>query len=228
MVDTVFVYMYITVVIGAVLASPVIAYEVYAYIKPALYPHERKALVSYSLSLIGLFVGGIVMAYFLIIPITFKILIWFITSGGALPFISIRDFYNWILTLMLASGIFYTIPVFIVLLVELGVIPGEALSGRRKYLGYAGLYILLIIITPDPTPITATIIMVPFVLIFEVAAYFARRADEGRRRRMNETLAQPTAQPSAQPQLPLGGIACKYCGGTVNSSFCSTCGKAQI
>jgi len=220
LVDTIFVYMYLTLLIGVILASPIIAYEIYAYIRPALYVHERKYLLTFTGSFVGLFIVGVLMAYFLIIPITFKILIWFITSGGAVPFIGIRDFYYWILTLMLASGIFYTVPVFIVLLVQFGIIPAQYLSGKRKIMVYVTLLIILTIITPDPTPITATIIMIPFVAIFEGAALAARRIEKGRREKMGETYGLPKTQ--------LGGVTCKFCGGSVSSSFCTVCGKSQI
>ena len=220
LVDTIFVYMYLTLLIGVVLASPIIAYEIYAYIRPALYVHERKYLLTFTGSFVGLFIVGVLMAYFLIIPITFKILIWFINSGGAVPFIGIRDFYYWILTLMLASGIFYTVPVFIVLLVQFGIIPAEYLCGKRKIMVYVTLLIILTIITPDPTPITATIIMIPFVAIFEGAALAARRIEKGRRGKMGETYGLPRIQ--------LGVVRCKFCGGSVSSSFCAVCGKSQI
>jgi sec-independent protein translocase protein TatC len=219
LVDTIFVYMYLTLLVGVVLAFPIIAYEIYAFIKPALFPNERKHLLAYSGSFIGLFALGLVMAYFLIIPITFKILIWFITSGGALPLIGIKDFYNWILTLLLASGLFYTLPLFIVVLAQFGIVPVEFLSGKKKITIYIALYIFLNIITPDPTPITATIIFLPFLAIFEVAAFFVKRADTERRITMTEAYG-----PGAQ----LGGIACKFCGGSVASSFCAACGKSQV
>jgi sec-independent protein translocase protein TatC len=220
LVDTIFVYMYLTLLIGVVLASPIIAYELYAYVSPALYAHERKYLLTFTGSFVGLFVVGVLMAYFLIIPITFKILMWFITSGGAAPFIGIRDFYYWVLTLMLASGIFYTVPVFILLLVQFGFIPAECLSGKRKMMVYVALLIILIIITPDPTPITAIIIMIPFIGIFEGAALAARRIEKGRREMMRETYGPTKTQ--------LGGVACKFCEGNVSSSFCEVCGKSQV
>jgi sec-independent protein translocase protein TatC len=217
LVDTIFVYMYLTLLIGLVLSSPIIAYELYAYIRPALYPHERKYLLTFTGSFVGLFVLGLLMAYFLIIPITFKILVWFITSGGAVPFIGIKDFYNWILTLLLASGIFYTVPVFIVLLVQFGIIPAEFLFGKRKIMLHVALLIVLIIITPDPTPITAIIIMIPFIVIFEGAALAAKRIET---RRKKDEKHEPS-------KLPVG-VACKFCGGNVISPFCTVCGKSQI
>jgi len=220
LVDTLFVYMYLSLLIGVVLASPIIAYEVYAYVTPALYPNEKKHLGQFIGSFVGLFVLGLAMAYFLIIPITFKILIWFITSAGAVPFIAIKDFYNWVITLFLATGIFYTIPVFVVLLVQFGIIPASALSGKGKIMAYIVLFMVIFIFGPDPTPLTATIIMIPFSLIFEVAAYAARRIERGRLRDTN--------QPPTSPLAPLSA-ACKYCGGSIaNSPFCSVCGKSQI
>jgi sec-independent protein translocase protein TatC len=214
--------MYLSILIGVVLAYPIIAYELYAYVSPALYPHERKHLSGYMTAFVGLFVFGLVMAYFLIIPLTFRILVWFIESGGAVPFIDIKDFYNWTLTLLLASGLFYTIPVFVVMLVQFRVLPLDSISGRRRKITvYAGLLIFLTIITPDPTPITAAIILVPFILVFEAALLVARRIDKGHTERAGET-RRPAADPASSK--------CKFCGGLMKtcSPFCTLCGKSQV
>jgi sec-independent protein translocase protein TatC len=220
LVDTLFVYMYMSILVGVVLASPIVAYELYAYVKPALYPNERKYVVRFVGSFVALFVLGLAMAYFLIIPITFKILVWFITSAGATPFIAIKDFYNWVLTLLLASGIFYTIPVFVVLLVQFGIIPASILSGKGKIFTYIILFMIIFIFGPDPTPLTATIIMVPFSAIFEVAAYAARRIESDR---TVETRPRLFSSPTHS------SVACKYCGGNVGASlFCSVCGRSSI
>lgn len=218
LVDMLFVYMYLTMLIGVVLASPVIAYEIYAYVKPALYPNERKYISWFMGSFVGLFTLGLVMAYFVIIPITFQILVWFITSGGAVPFIGIKDFYNWVFMLLLASGIFYTIPVFIVLLVQFRIIPAKFLSGKTKIAIYIALEMIIWTFGPDPTPITATIIMIPFAAIFEAAAFTARRIERNR----------PTADTYASPSNLPTELACRFCGGKVSSSFCVVCGKSQV
>ncbi len=217
LVDTLFVYMYLTVLIGVVLGSPAIAYEIYAYVKPALYPNERKYLMWFVGAFVGLFTLGLAMAYLVIIPITFQILVWFITNGGAVPFIGIKDFYNWVFTLLLASGIFYTIPVFIVLLVQFGIISAKVLSGKTKIAIYIALEMIIWTFGPDPTPITATIIMIPFAGIFEIAAYAARRIERNRPR-----------DTSASPKTQLATMACRFCGSNVSSSFCASCGKSQI
>ena len=218
LVDTIFVYTYLSLLIGLVLASPVIAYELYAYLKPALYPDERKYLLWFTGSFVGLFVLGLAVAYFLIIPITFQIFVWFIISGGAEPLISIKDFYNWILTLLLLSGSFYTLPLFVVLLVQFGIIPAKLLAGKAKLAVYLGLWTFLFIFDQDPTPFTATVIMIPFVAIFEVAAFAARRIENRRRPAFQMFSEKPTY------------TKCRFCGELMESqtAFCPVCRKSQV
>jgi sec-independent protein translocase protein TatC len=223
LVDTLFVYMYLTILIALVVSSPVFMFEVYAYVKPALYENERKYVLWFMGAFIGLFTLGLAMAYFLIIPITFQILIWFITSGGASPFIGIKDFYNWILALLTASGVFYTVPIFVVLLVQFGVFSVKIISGKTKIAIYIGLELLLWAVTPDPTPLTATIIMVPFMAIFEVALYLARRIERNRPARL-------MTDSSTSLRTRLNVVRCRFCSGTLtsDSSFCPVCGKSQL
>jgi Sec-independent protein secretion pathway component TatC len=103
------------------------------------------------------------------------------------------------------------------MLVQYGIIPAQSLVGKKKLMIYFALFIVLNIITPDPTPITATIILIPFIVIFEVAALAAKRIDEGHKK---------TGYPYEPPKV--GGIVCKFCGGKVLSSFCTVCNKSQI
>jgi len=218
LVDTIFVYTYLSLLIGVILASPVIAYELYAYLKPALYPDERRYILWFTGSFVGLFVLGLAVAYFLIIPITFQIFVWFILSGGAEPLISIKDFYNWILTLLLLSGAFYTLPLFVVLLVQFGIIPAKVLAGKAKLAVYVGLWAFLFIFDQDPTPFTATVIMIPFIAIFEVAAFAARRIEKRRRPAFQMFAEKPTYK------------KCRFCGELMESqnAFCSACHKSQV
>jgi sec-independent protein translocase protein TatC len=223
LVDTLFVYMYLTLLIGLVISSPVFAYEIYAYIKPALYPNERKYLLWFMLSFVGLFILGLAMAYFLIIPITFQILIWFIVSGGAAPFIGIKDFYNWILTLLAVSGIFYTVPVFVVLLVQFKIFSAKVISGKTKIFLYLGLWMLIWTFGPDPTPVLATIMVLPFAAVFEVALFVAKRIERNR-----PTKSVIDTSPSLRERL--NTVRCKFCSSNMTSgtAFCSVCGKSQL
>jgi len=226
--DTVFAMAYLDIILGILLASPVIFYEVYAFVRPALFDNERKVIVYYVGGFLGLLVLGAAMAYFVIIPITFKILIYFTLQGGAVPFINIKDFYNWIFTLLAITGIFYTIPVFVVMLVQVGVFPMKWLKGRNRLLMYVVIFVVVWIFgpNPDPTGISDAIMMAPFFAVFEVAAFLAKRIDKGRRMKKER-------ESSGSDRVHLGITpvsVCKYCRTPIesNSAFCSNCNRSVV
>ncbi len=226
MADTVFVMAYLSIIIGFLLASPVIFYEVIAFVKPALYDNEKKVIGYYLGSFIGLLILGAVMAYLLIIPISFRILIYFTLQGGAAPLIFIKDFYNWIFTLFVICGIFYTIPVFIVMLVHVGVFPMKYLRGRNKIFAYLAILMVFWIFGPDPTPITGLIMLAPFVLVFETATFFAGRIDKARKRRKeSETYG---SKPIVQNYFSKS--RCKYCNSEIqeNANYCPNCKRFLV
>ena len=215
---------YLSIVIGLVLASPVIFYEVVAFVKPALYSDEKKVLGYYVGSFIGLLALGVAMAYFLIIPISFRILIYFTMQGGAVPFIFLKDFYSWIFTLFVICGVFYTIPVFLVMLVHVGVLPIKFLKGRNKFFAYLVILMVFWIFGPDPTPITGLIMLAPFIFVFETATYFARKIDRTRKRR-KEAQANGTVPVR---QTYISKSVCPYCNSSIDQGvvFCPGCRRS--
>ena len=222
--DTVFVMAYLSIVIGLVLASPVIFYEVVAFVKPALYSDEKKVLGYYVGSFIGLLALGAAMAYFLIIPISFRILIYFTMQGGSVPFIFIKDFYSWIFNLFVICGVFYTIPVFLVMLVHVGVLPIRFLKGKNKFFAYLIILMVFWIFGPDPTPLTGLIMLAPFIFVFETATYFARKIDRTRKRRKE---AEATGnQPIVKTYFSKS--ACPHCKSLIEPGavFCSGCNRS--
>jgi len=167
LIDTAYVYLIMAAVIGVLVSSPVTAYQLYKFVNPALYEHERRFVFRFVASFIALFTFGCTFSYLLIVPITVKILVWFIVNSGAEPLINIKDYVNMIMLLVLGTGFVYTIPIYIVILVQRGIISNEYLIRNRKII-YAAFLIIAAIITPDPTPITTIIAFVPFVVLFEL------------------------------------------------------------
>ncbi len=224
MADTVFVMAYLSVIIGFLLASPVIFYEIIAFVKPALYANEKKVIGYYLGSFIGLLILGAAMAYFLVIPISFRILIYFTMQGGSVPFIFIKDFYNWIFTLFVICGVFYTIPVFFVALVHVGVLPIKYLRGKYKIIAYVGILLVFWIFGPDPTPITGLIMLAPFLFVFETATYFAEKIDRARKRR-KEAEIYGTRITGFVPIK-----TCKFCKSPIQDGnlFCPGCKRSIV
>jgi sec-independent protein translocase protein TatC len=175
--DTAYIYLILSFMVGIVVCSPLIAYELYAFFNPALLESEKKTMGKYISTFIALFVFGIVLGYTMILPLTFRIIMWFIFTAGALPYINIKDFFMMIITLIIGSGLLYTAPVFLVLLAQKGIITSQHLTENRKLI-YVGFLVVIAVITPDPTIITDLIIMVPFILVFEMAIIFSRRVEK--------------------------------------------------
>ena len=163
------------------------------------------------------------MAYFLIIPISFRILIYFTLQGGSMPFIFIKDFYNCIFTLFVICGVFYTIPVFIVMLVHVGILPVKFLRGRNKLIAYVVILMVFWIFGPDPTPVTGLIMLAPFVFVFETATFFAGRLDRARRRRKE---AEANGTPLIRNYVSKS--ACRYCNSPIEQGavFCPECNRS--
>jgi len=180
--DTAYAYLMISMLIGVVLSSPIIAYELYKFFNPALYPHERRYATYIIVSFVSLFTFGIILAYRVILPITFRIMMWFIESAAALPLINLSEFINMIIYLMVGVGLLYTAPVFLVLLVDRGILSSEHLSKNRKMV-YAAFIIISAVLTPDPTIVSDTILFIPFLAIYEGMVLVSRRVEKNRIRR---------------------------------------------
>jgi len=175
--DTAYIYLIMSFLIGTIVSSPIIAYELYAFFNPALLPSERKWVGKFIFSFIALLAFGIILGYTLILPLTFRIILWFIESAGALPLINIKEFYMMVITLIAGAGFLYTAPIFLVILTQKGIISVERLTSNRK-LFYLGFLVVIAVITPDPTIITDVIIMLPFAVVFELAVFIAKRTSK--------------------------------------------------
>ncbi|MEM4246526.1 MAG: twin-arginine translocase subunit TatC [Candidatus Bathyarchaeia archaeon] len=177
--DTAYLYLTISIMIGVILSTPVIAYELYMFFNPALYPHERRWVSRIVFSFVGLFLFGAVLAYRVMLPITFRILMWFVTSTGAEPFFNIADFVGIIVTLVVGVGLLYVSPIFIVFLAAQGIISSSYLTSNRK-LVYAGFIVVAAILTPDPTIVSDLLLFVPWLVLYEATIAIVKRMEKKR------------------------------------------------
>ncbi len=206
-------YLIASVVFGVIVSSPVIVYEFYKYIDPALYPHERRMVWGFMAAFLGLFAFGSAFGYFFVA----RFLIWammpFFEVVGAEPIVSIMDFYYLVFITVLMTGLTFTAPAVFVLLVRLGLISTESFTKNRRYI-YAGLFIVTAIITPDGGPIADIVLFLPILILMEAAVLIAKRYESERRARL------------ALPSIPIR--KCPYCGADipVDVRFCPECGRA--
>jgi sec-independent protein translocase protein TatC len=149
--------------IGVVLAAPFVLYQVWLFIAPGLYKHERKAVTTFIFSSVVLFLAGISFGYFVMLPYMLNFLIGF--QGPFRPLISINEYFDFILIVLLGLGIIFELPVLIFFLALFGIVTPKFLW---KNLRYAILIIAIVaaIVTPTPDATTMLVFMAPMVALY--------------------------------------------------------------
>jgi sec-independent protein translocase protein TatC len=212
------IYLIASILLGIAASSPVIAYEIYRYVDPALYPEERKAIYPFVISFTVLFLIGSVFGYKILAPFMLWAMIPFFRLAGAVPIIYVMDFYNLVFITALTSGFSFTVPVFFVLLVKFGIIKTSYVTSRRKYI-YAALYVITAAVTPDGGPIADVALFVPMAILLELAVFFGKRIEKTQGvTRMRSEVKQEVY------------VKCKFCGALLDnkSSFCPKCRKSHL
>ena len=211
------IYMVGSFVLGVAATTPIIAYEIYRYVDPALYPEERGAITPFITSFTVLFLIGAVFGYKILAPFMVWAMIPFFAIAGATPFVYAMDFYQLVFMTTLATGFAFTMPVFFVLLVKFGILKTSYITTRRRYI-YAALYVITAVITPDGGPLGDIALFVPMIVLLELAVLFGKRYEKNRPEEFRPLRAKPAF------------TKCRFCGAllTSSSSFCPSCSKSQI
>ena len=207
-------YMIASFIMGFAVSIPVIAYEIYRFVDPALYPHERRAVYPFVLSFTALFIVGAAFGYVILMPFMIWGLFPFFTAMGAARIISIMDFYTMVLTSTVLSGLIFTWPVFFILLVRFGVLQTSMITKNRKYV-YAAMYIITAFVTPDGGPLADVMLFIPMAALTEVAVFFGKRYEKSR----------------PATEMPTRAVnRCKFCSAELEPGklFCDSCGRSQL
>jgi sec-independent protein translocase protein TatC len=172
--DAFYIYILVSLALGILVTLPYIAYQLYQFIMPALYVNERRYAVRFILAFVALFSVGALYAYFLLLPTTFKVLYRFVYQTRISPLYSVKDFFNMVTLGLVGSGLFYTFPIVIYLLVKADLIEVETLKSNRKQV-FVVLAVFTAILTPDPTPFSMLLMSIPFYLLYEVTIQILQR-----------------------------------------------------
>ena len=172
-------YMRVALFSGIALSMPVILFEIYAYIDPALHPNERRFALTAGPFVLLLFVAGMLFCYFGLLPSSLKFLVSF---GNPVIENQLRasEYLSFVTTFILGMGVVFEVPVLIFALVRVHVLSRAWLARQRRYV----IVLVLIvgaIITPTPDPFNQLLVAVPMYLLFEMGLFLARFAGGGPR-----------------------------------------------
>ncbi|MDP3814969.1 twin-arginine translocase subunit TatC [Pseudomonas sp.] len=154
----------LTAWIALFLSVPVILQQVWGFIAPGLYKHEKRIAVPLLVSSIFLFYGGMAFAYFLVFPIIFHFFA-SVTPEGVAMMTDINEYLDFVLTLFFAFGVAFEIPIATFLLIWVGIVEVETLRRSRPYV-IVGCFVVGMVLTP-PDIFSQTLLAVPMWLLFE-------------------------------------------------------------
>jgi sec-independent protein translocase protein TatC len=160
-----------------VLGLPVILYQIWMFVVPAVHPRTRRAVYSYIVPSFLLALTGIAFAHLVVIPRVVSGLE-FITQSVAEPTYGIEATINLVLLLFLAFALVFQTPVVMLLLARIGVVNSTLLQRYRRYIGF-GMLVGAAILAPDGSPVTMILIAAPTYILFEASIWLIR-AMEGR------------------------------------------------
>ncbi len=172
--EPLFILIKISLAVGLILASPVILWEIWRFVEPALYPHEKKLFIPLLLSSIFLFVLGTAFGFFVVLPIALKFLLGLgFTQLLATPYLSVNMYISFVLKMLIAFGIAFEMPVFLFMLQRAGIVKEEQLKKFRRYFIVVA-FLLGALIAPDVA--TQVLMAIPLLILYEISILLGKLA----------------------------------------------------
>ncbi len=161
----------LTLVASFFIAVPIVLYQIWAFIAPGLYRHEKRLIMPLLASSSLLFYCGVAFAYFVVFPLVFAFFT-AISLDGVEYATDISSYLDFVLALFVAFGIAFEIPVAIILLCWAGATTPESLAAKRPYIIVIAFVVGMLLTPPDI--ISQTLLAIPMCILFEFGLFFSR------------------------------------------------------
>jgi sec-independent protein translocase protein TatC len=178
-----FVPMKVTMLVAFVIALPYVLYQIWAFVAPGLYQSEKKLVAPLVGTSYTLFLCGMAFAYFVVFPTIFRVMAHYNAPLGAAMNTDVDNYLSFVLTMFLAFGVTFEVPIFVILLVRMGLVTVSKLKESRPYV-VVGAFIVSAVVTP-PDVFSQLILALPLIVLYEAGIIAARLS--GAERRGEET-----------------------------------------
>ena len=171
-----------SLIFGVVLALPVVLYHVWAFLSPGLYSHEKRLVVPVLIGATALFIAGVCLSFFVVLPLTLRFLMQ-VTADAFQPMITAAGYFNFAITMSLAFGAVFELPILIVALTALGIVTPPMLIRFRRF-AVVGCLLTSAFITPGSDVLSLCAMAVPLYLLYElsvVLSFIVYRRQQRRR-----------------------------------------------
>ena len=199
--DPMFIQLKLGLLMGLLLSFPVIAYQAWAFLSPALHRNEKKVIVPALYGGLVLFVAGALLAYFYVLPATAKLMLSFVTRDMKQT-IGIASYIDMATKLMVVFGLVFELPIVILVLSSLGLITSRFLKNNRRY-AIAIMAVAAAMLTPGDAISATLYMMLPLMFLFEISIWMVVAMEKRRSRTLAALKADEPADD--QPVYDEGG-----------------------
>ena len=201
------IFLVASAILATVFNAPIFGYEVMKFVSPALTQREKGLLYPFVVSSSALFVVGVLFGYTFLAKFLFIALGPFFITSQVVPLIDGADFYFIVFLTIGMSGIAFTTPVYVFMLIRLRILSPQTFKENRVII-WLVVWIATALVTPDGGPVLDAILFIPIITMFELAVWLAARS-------LKDVEAPPDPD------------KCKYCGAKRGgAAFCPSCGRA--
>ena len=172
-----FVKLKLSLYAGFALAFPIISWALWRFIKPALYPHERRYVYILLPAAVILFSTGVLFAYFGILPLVLRFFI-YIAGENLETLFRVEQYVGFVTTFTIPFGLVFELPIVIFFLTKIGVIKPEVMIKNRKY-ALLLIVIMAAVLTPGPDPISQLMMAIPTYMLYELSIFVSKKAAKG-------------------------------------------------
>ncbi len=163
--------------VSIVISMPMILYQLWAFVAPGLYRHERRMIVPLLISSTLLFYAGMAFAYFVVFPMVFGFFVGTVPEGVTMM-TDIKSYLDFVYSMIFAFGIAFELPIALILLAWMGVVDPHKLAKKRPYV-VLWVFIVAAFLTP-PDVFSQTFLAIPMLILFEIGLFVAKRVADAR------------------------------------------------
>ena len=175
---------------GLFIAFPLIATQIYRFVAPGLYKHERAVFAPYLLATPICFLAGASLVYFMLLPFAIKFFFAVGADAGITVMPDVEPYLDFVMTLIFAFGLTFQLPVVLTLMGQLGVVTHEQLKKGRRF-AFVGVAALAAVITP-PDPFSMLAMMAPLAMLYEAAVWAVWLIEKRKAKASSSTDVTPT------------------------------------
>jgi len=154
--------------LGIVIAMPWVLYQIWLFVAPGLYKHERRAVASFIGASMILFLCGIAFGYFVMLPQVLTYVVGFLNDGPIRPLISVNEYFSLIVVVLVGLGVIFEMPVVVFILSLFNIVTPKFLLKNFRY-AMLLITVLAAIVTPTPDATTMLVFMAPMIILYFIS-----------------------------------------------------------